>query len=361
MTTTTLKKSFYPSKLHYGVALPSRKAFPQDALLIYDKALEKSNPYFLQWSRAFKNRFALSSGENLKTLKSFESFLVKLHKQKIALHKSSEVLAVGGGSLGDFAGFFASVFQRGLPLVHIPSTYLAAIDSSHGGKSGLNFLKAKNQIGTFYPASRVFISKKLLSSQNNQRLVEASAEMFKMACLDSGAWGKRFLNDLLQTQTLSDELRLQIFYKYLPMAVSSKYRVVAKDPYEATGYRKILNLGHTLGHILEGCFTISHGLAVAFGIEFALKWSYSRGYLSKKECDYLSSALVLVFAQLFESKHRYRLRKKNLRKFFHQDKKSLSSKHVAFVFLKSRAKPCLVSVSFDEFCRELQKQGWKIL
>ena len=175
------------------------------------------------------------------------------------------MVALGGGSVGDFAGFFASVCKRGLPLIQIPSTWLAAIDSAHGGKNALNVGSMKNQLGTIAFARRIFLSKHLLCGQPTERAQEAMGELAKIAIIDGGPWVKELL--------AAPESDGELLWRFLSCAVAAKYKVVLSDPLERLSVRHQLNLGHTIGHILEIQHQLPHGLAVAQGLHFALELS----------------------------------------------------------------------------------------
>ncbi|MCX7978645.1 MAG: hypothetical protein N2578_06535, partial [Bdellovibrionaceae bacterium] len=127
----------------------------QGAVLIYDRHLDSICPGFI---RKFPLRYAVSGGEGLKDAARFFAHMERLAKitAKADLPRP-RIIAMGGGSVGDFSGFVASVWKRGTPLVHIPSTWLAAMDSAHGGKTALNLSGIKNQIGTFYSAESVHL------------------------------------------------------------------------------------------------------------------------------------------------------------------------------------------------------------
>ena len=174
------------SQIIYSKTLPGPKSFSPESVLFYDSILEK-NPAFRSWSRNFPYKISLKSGEKLKTIQSFTSVLNKISKLKVPKTTALTFIAVGGGSVGDFVGFVASVFLRGRPLVLIPSTWLSAVDSSHGGKNGLNFRNTKNQIGSFYPAGKIYICEELLLTQPSERLTESMGEVIKIAVLADAA------------------------------------------------------------------------------------------------------------------------------------------------------------------------------
>src|SRR5690606_32869940 len=131
---------------HFSKA--AKVADHRHSLVIYDQILARVSPQFRTWVNQFPFRYAVKSGETLKDLEAFAQHARKLSKIAEPLApRQMTVVAVGGGSVGDFAGFFASIYKRGVSLIHVPSTWLAAVDSSHGGKTALNSFGAKNQFG----------------------------------------------------------------------------------------------------------------------------------------------------------------------------------------------------------------------
>ena len=326
----------------YGAALPTRsRVNPADSVLIYDQILEKVCG---DWIASFTHRFAVTSGERLKTLESFASFCERVSRSPLDIPaRSMTVVALGGGSVGDFAGFFASVYKRGVRLVHVPTTWLAAIDSAHGGKTALNVGGAKNQIGTFYPASLVVISRDVLASSPVE---DAMGELAKIALIDGRPW----VRSLESTRLYGTDL----MWKFLKFAVDSKMRVVRRDPREVSGVRQILNLGHTLGHVIESSFGLSHGAAIAQGLFFALEFSLQKKLLKPTAYDRAMSLMgVLGLAPSPRA-----IPVTDLRKALLADKKRVKPGFVTFVFLKGIGKPALISVRVEDVITEAKRQGW---
>ena len=276
-----MEKPIAHSKLIFKHQLNDIVLDASSTFLIYDRDLLKYSPAFKAWQKKFKIQYAVKAGEKLKDLKNFETHMRQILKRSTSLNTRQMIFViVGGGSLGDFGGFVASVFKRGVRLIHIPSTWLAAIDSSHGGKSALNIESAKNQIGSFYPAEKIYLVEQLLLSQPQKRAVEACGELIKIALIDNGPWVKSL------TRGFSSEDAL---IRNLKWAIQAKYKVVKKDPFEKTGFRQILNLGHTWGHVLESAFGIAHGTAVSLGLQFSIEWSFHKKLLKAKDLIYIQS------------------------------------------------------------------------
>lgn len=264
-----------PSRVHFV----SRKGdlakyFNFDkSLLIFDERLLKT-PEGRAFIERFSFKYRVQAGEKLKDLHFFPKHIEKIFKLLPTFsRKEWTVVALGGGSIGDFAGFIASILHRGVGFTQVPTTWLAAIDSAHGGKTALNFGSLKNQLGTFYFPEKTVLFPGFLP-QTPERVLEASGELLKAAFLDS-----KFRSRFLKLQKL-DSLHI---WKSLPWAIQVKMNFVKADPFEEKGVRIALNLGHTLAHAFERTFSLPHGLAVLFGLEFALKWSLHRGMLSSKD------------------------------------------------------------------------------
>ena len=194
-------------------------------------------PLFLSAPKA--KVYFVRSGEVLKDVADFPAHVLELHVLSEGISpKDLTFISLGGGSVGDFAGFVASIYKRGVSLIHVPTTWLSAIDSAHGGKTALNLAQAKNQIGTFYAAEQVWLVEDLLLQQPEARLQEAWGEIFKTALLDLSVWHS------IQRMKKYDSKSLFAVMKIL---IAAKMKVVKKDPFEEAGHRHLLNLGHTVG------------------------------------------------------------------------------------------------------------------
>lgn len=318
------------------------KVNPSESVLIYDRILEKKFPRFI---KKFKYKISVKSGEKLKTLKSLSETLDKLVNETSELSKDKLTFVVfGGGSVGDFGGFIASVFKRGCRLIQIPSTWLASIDSAHGGKTALNVGQAKNQIGTFYPADTVFIVKDVLFSQPRERAFEAMGEIVKTLLLS----GKPGLKKLKKKNRILSNLEI---WKLLPQLIKYKYQIVAKDPYEKNGVRAFLNFGHTVGHVLETKLKISHGVAVHLGLRFAIEFSAAKQILkgSSAQLDFCLPSRKDLQAVLKKIKKPEEVLLK--------DKKRTSAKKIKFVFLKKVGYPLLKEITVKDLVSEWNRQA----
>lgn len=320
-----------------------------DSVVIYDARLERVSPEFRSWIRKIPVRMPVTAGEGLKELSRFPGLVAKFSKIASAVpSRRLEIVSVGGGSVGDFAAFLASVYKRGVDLVHIPSTWLAAIDSSHGGKTALNSAGAKNQIGTFHPAREVYLVKSLLAAQPEERARDAMSELAKIALLDGGAWVRR-----LETSRLSGS---SLLWKFLKPAIEAKMKIVARDPREKSGIRQLLNLGHTFGHVIEAQLRWSHGRAVAQGLFFALEVGEAMGLTREKEFE---RAQALLAGVGLHPEHPKRPLKANVVKsLLAKDKKRDAKGAVTFVFLRKIGRPERKNVPIERLVSEARRLGW---
>jgi len=220
---------------------------------------------------------AVPAGERSKSLAQLDNVLSFLERERI--DRGGIVIAVGGGTVGDLAGLAASIWQRGVRLVAVPTTLLAMVDSSIGGKTGVNGRRSKNAIGTFWQPSAVISDLASMETLPDPGYRDAFAEVVKYAvAMDRG------LFDLLQRNTprLVDR-DLSLLERVVFRCVAAKALVVAKDERDR-GPRAILNYGHTAGHALEAAtgFRVSHGRAVAFGMRVAARIAVSMDLCSKR-------------------------------------------------------------------------------
>jgi 3-dehydroquinate synthase len=337
-------------KVQYLNVLPDAEKFQsslraQKVILLYDqKLLAFKNA--ADWLKNFTDSCALQAGEELKSLSALQNIApVILRMMQGHSRHNVVIVAVGGGSVGDFAGFLASVLKRGVRLVHIPSTWLAAIDSAHGGKTALNVGEFKNQIGTFKQAERIIIVRELLALQGESEMRAGMGELIKMALLAGGALFAKLERLAVPT--------VQNIWPLLPLAVKAKYRVVSKDPFEQKGWRHILNLGHTLGHAYELSEKLAHGSAVFAGTKFALRWSEESRLLKNKD----HARARKLFERLGPSVPMPNLRLSQLRELLLQDKKATGNERLNFVMLKKIGQPILKEFSVDEVVAEAVRQG----
>ena len=206
--------------------------------------------------------------------------------------RKSLVINLGGGMITDLGGFAASTFKRGIRYINIPTTLLSAVDAAVGGKTGINFLGFKNEIGVFNPADVVLIETAFLHSLDYKNLLSGFAEILKHALISSrDEWEKICRIDLL-------DIQIETLKSILQRSIAIKEFFVEKDPLEAD-IRKALNLGHTIGHAFESYShekkqPVLHGYAVAWGIVCEL-------YLSHKKLGFPKELLLQALAIIKEA------------------------------------------------------------
>ena len=212
------------------------------------------------------------AGEETKSLACFGELLNALTESKLS--RSDCLIALGGGVTGDLTGFAAATYQRGIAYIQIPTTLLAAVDSSVGGKTAVNLPAAKNQVGAFYQPKLVLCDTDTLSTLPERELRAGYAEVIKYAVL-----GDADLFDTLQKGTFSQE-------EMIETCVRMKAEIVAEDEHDV-GRRRLLNLGHTFGHAVEARsgYRLLHGEAVAIGTAMIARAAVRMGKLDADSRD----------------------------------------------------------------------------
>lgn len=198
----------------------------------------------------------------------------------VGFSRSDGILALGGGMVGDLAGFVAATYRRGLPLVQMPTTLLSQVDSAVGGKVGLDTAGGKNQIGAFYRPRAVLADPELLSTLPPRQLRSGMAEVIKYGMID----------DPLIFEMMDDPARRE---ELIARCLGVKISLVEQDEYDREK-RRLLNFGHTFGHAYEalgGYEKYTHGEAVAAGMAQMLRWQLARGEAVRTAYDRLSSLL----------------------------------------------------------------------
>ena len=225
----------------------------------------------------------LAPGEKTKSWRVLETLCDRL--LDLGVERGDHVVALGGGVIGDLVGFACAILKRGCGFVQIPTTLLAQVDSSVGGKTAINTAAGKNLIGAFYQPSLVLIDPDLLDTLPARELRAGYAEVVKYGLIDDAgffAWCEAHGADLLAGDPAA---RVHA----IAHAVSAKARIVAADEHETSGVRALLNLGHTFGHALEAEAGFSgrllHGEAVAAGCALAFRYSAARGLCARADAD----------------------------------------------------------------------------
>lgn len=232
----------------------------------------------------------LPDGEDFKTWETLNSIFDSLLKNRA--ERGITLIALGGGVIGDMTGFAAACYQRGVPFIQIPTTLLAQVDSSVGGKTAINHPQGKNMIGAFYQPKAVIADMDLLDTLSPRELSAGLAEVIKYGLL-----GDRQFIDWLEENMAALRRRDKTALAYaVEHSCKMKAEIVAQDEKES-GVRALLNLGHTFGHAIEaglGYGTWLHGEAVGIGMLLAAKASQLSGWLSPVDVDRVANLLVMA-------------------------------------------------------------------
>ncbi|MBC8140973.1 MAG: 3-dehydroquinate synthase, partial [Armatimonadetes bacterium] len=204
-----------------------------------------------------------SAGERYKNLRTLESLYGKLYNLTPAIDRKTLIIALGGGVVGDVAGYLAASYLRGLDYVQVPTTLLAMVDSSVGGKTGIDFAQGKNLVGAFHQPRAVVVDTDTLSTLPKRELVAGFGEVIKYGVISDPSL-------LTRTRDIGYDRAYEAFVNYaIRRSCEIKADVVTRDEYETTGLRASLNFGHTVGHALESATfykRYKHGEAIAIGM-----------------------------------------------------------------------------------------------
>lgn len=234
-----------------------------------------------------KRVFLFKANERNKTLLNVEKML-KFLKNNGAL-RDSTLVAIGGGITGDTAAFTASLYMRGIKLIQIPTTLLSMLDSSVGGKTGVNLQGIKNNIGTFYQPKEVLIDCYFLNSLTNKEYLNGFAEAVKIAAVQD----KEFFSYIEENIKHILDRKKSVMEKLILKSCMLKAQVVEQDEKES-GIRKLLNFGHTVAHGIESDskYRVHHGYAVAMGMVYESQYALNNGYLDEETFNRIKNLLM---------------------------------------------------------------------
>ncbi|SDJ67465.1 3-dehydroquinate synthase [Sediminibacillus albus] len=341
-TSTNQYQVHIGQKIRHKVPVFLSKHYPS-ILIITDSVV--ADLYLEDVKRSFSSEQQIftaivPAGEASKNKDCFFDLITKCIDSSLDRH--SLIIALGGGVVGDLAGFVAASYMRGIDYVQIPTTLLAH-DSSVGGKVAINHPQGKNLIGSFYPPQAVVYDVETLYTLPEQEIRSGYAEIIKHGLISDEV----YFEDIIQNGSIN-KLSNSILMDHLLKGIAVKAEIVEKDEKES-GQRQYLNLGHTLGHAIEaelGYGAITHGEAVAIGLLFAMKVSetvYSEDFPYQRLKNWMKkNNYPLTVTGLDEQALIGRMKK---------DKKSKNQK-VQMVLLKSIGKPCVHEVD-DRLLMEL--------
>ena len=240
-----------------------------------------------------ERKFILKDGEKEKNFKNYKKILE--YALKLKLTRKSTIVAIGGGVVGDLAGFCASTYMRGIDFIQVPTTLLACVDSSVGGKTAIDTSFGKNLIGTFYQPKAVYINPRFLKTLDERQFKTGLGEVIKYSFIEKSCMCEEEMNlaNFLSTEDIHDEKNLA---KLIEICIKLKKSVVEKDEKES-GLRKILNFGHTYGHAIEKITNYkkyTQGEAVVEGMRFAFELALKRN-LIEKNYKFLADDVIKKF------------------------------------------------------------------
>jgi 3-dehydroquinate synthase len=273
-------------------ALPSKKS--RKIFIIADKDLTKARTQVLKALAKINgsvHEIPVKAGEGLKDIESVFPLYGKLLELKA--DRQSIIIALGGGTIGDVAGFIAATYMRGISWIGLPTTLLAQVDSSVGGKTGINHSLGKNLIGAFHQPSLVVCETSFLKTLSAREINSGLGEIAKYAI----TFDPKFFDYLSENLKDLKKLKASVVSHVIKRSLEWKCLCVKQDEYDRLGVREVLNFGHTFGHALEAITDFKkyqHGEAVVWGMRFALALSEIRGHLKSKDRTKMEQLLLKI-------------------------------------------------------------------
>lgn len=274
----------------------------------------------------------LPDGENNKNHKNYIKIIDTAYK--IGLTRQDVMIAIGGGVVGDITGFAASTYMRGIDYIQIPTTLLSMVDSSVGGKTAIDLPDGKNVIGTFYQPKAVFININFLKALDKKQFMSGIGEVLKYALIEDSCGYEKSIFFFEYLSLCCDKLLERdtvTLIRVIDYCLKLKIAVVNSDEKE-TSLRKILNLGHTLGHALEAITNYkkyTHGEAIVYGIFFVLNFAFKKGYINY---SYYHLSLELLEKYGFKNIPTYKkFNKSKLLELMKKDKKATDNAIVIII------------------------------
>jgi 3-dehydroquinate synthase len=298
--------------------LPNRKVFfvsDTNVSKIYLKEIVAS----LKKENFTVENFVFKAGEQSKNINTLTS--IYNYALKVGIDRKFAVAALGGGVVGDVSGLFASTYMRGLDFIQIPTSLLAMVDSSIGGKTGIDLKMGKNVVGTFYQPKFVYVNSKFLETLKPEHIKNGMGEVIKYAITFSSKFFKE-LNTILNKSIINK----QDFDKLIYESCKFKAKIVEEDEKEKKGVRELLNFGHTFGHALEtvtGYKKFLHGEAVVTGMLFVAQLANKIRF-----CDDITVKNIkeIISNSGFNENINLKINADKLLELMKKDKKSVSKK-----------------------------------
>ena len=283
------------------------------------------------------NIFEIEINESTKDLNTIQKIWKIMFSE--SLDRSSKIIGIGGGVLSDLVGFATSTFKRGANLSLVPSTFLGMVDAAHGGKTGFNNEFGKNQIGTFFIPEKIFICTEFLDSLSEIEMNNGIIESLK-----AGFLGDKEIIEMIYQDKLNN------LEEIIKKSIQVKYNILKNDLRESNE-RMFLNLGHTIGHLIEkdSNYSISHGQAVAIGMLKGFEISESKFNLNSSIKDEFESFLN---KQSMKTEYSFNSNQSELKEIITNDKK-VTSDVVKFVLIKNIQEPVLIDFSINDLLEVL--------
>ena len=281
--------------------------------------------------------FEIEINESTKDLNTIQKIWKIMFSE--SLDRSSKIIGIGGGVLSDLVGFATSTFKRGANLSLVPSTFLGMVDAAHGGKTGFNNEFGKNQIGTFFIPEKIFICTEFLDSLSEIEMNNGIIESLK-----AGFLGDKEIIEMIYQDKLNN------LEEIIKKSIQVKYNILKNDLRESNE-RMFLNLGHTIGHLIEkdSNYSISHGQAVAIGMLKGFEVSESKFNLNSSIRDEFKSFLN---KQSMKTEYSFNSNQSELKEIISNDKK-VTSDVVKFVLIKNIQEPVLIDFSINDLLEVL--------
>jgi len=282
----------------------------------------------------------IPDGERHKSLRTYNHVISEM--LDIGIDRYSTLITLGGGVIGDLGGLVAATFMRGIDLIHIPTSLIAQIDSSIGGKVAIDHPNAKNIIGAFYNPTQVLTDPNILNTLSKKEFINGLFEALKIAIIRD----KQLYDYISKNIDLILERNEKTIEHLVKSSVKLKADIIQKDPFEKK-LRMVLNFGHTFGHALEtsgGYKNISHGVAVGCGMLLAFQLSHFYKFIDIRK----HQKTIDLINILIDKNKIGKLNSENLWKTMTLDKKAKNNK-VRFVLLKGIARPIIQEIDKNSF------------
>jgi 3-dehydroquinate synthase len=348
MQTITLKTPSMEGKIYVGAdvfeARLSALTAGQKNFVVTDSNVQTLYADWLKTYFAGTEIFVLPAGEESKNFQSLQAILQKM--AEAGLHRTSRVFAIGGGVVGDIAGLAAALYMRGISCVQIPTTLLAQVDSSVGGKTAVDLGGVKNVVGAFYQPCEVLVSPEFLRTLPAREIKCGLGEIVKYAALNA-----EIFDELEKRADGFDNL--EFLSSLIVKCIRHKAQAVQADEKE-NGERKSLNVGHTTGHAIELVCNLSHGESVLWGMKIETKIAIDKGVCDKAYGEKLlviidkalqvSPVSTVDFSCIDEMVKRAK-----------SDKKNTDDNKIQMAVAKAKGEWTLLSLSEEDYRKSVQK------